>query len=248
MAGLFAEDAVVRRVNAEPVLLLGGGRALLMQLAHPLVARGVAEHSDFRADPFDRLRRTLDAVSTIVFGPEAAARRTAEAVRAVHARVVGDGYQADDPDLLLWVHATLVDTALRVHARFIGPLRPHEAEAYYQESKLVADVLGLPTALQPPDLAAFRAYVRHMVGTLQVSDEARRLARGILHPRVPWPAAPLAALGRELTVGLLPPPLRQGYGFTWDAPRKGALLLASQSTRQVLSRTPGRLRRRPVRL
>src|SRR2546429_319415 len=119
----FPPDAVVRRVDGEAVLLLGGGRALLMQLAHPMVARGVAEHSQFEADPFSRLQRTLDAVTTIVFGTEDEARQVAAVVGAVHERVFGDGYRANDPDLLMWVHATLIDTALRVHARFLRPLR-----------------------------------------------------------------------------------------------------------------------------
>jgi uncharacterized protein (DUF2236 family) len=243
--GLFPPDALVRQVNGETILLLGGGRALLMQLAHPLVARGVAEHSDFRSDPFSRLQRTLEAVSTIVFGSEAEARATAAAVRAVHDRVTGPGYQANDPDLLMWVHATLVDTALRMHARFIGSLTADEAEAYYQESKLIAELLGVPADRQPADLAAFRLYVRAMVGSLAggVSDEAKALARSVLHPRLPWVVGPLAAVGRELTVGLLPHPLRQAYGFRWGTRRNAALLAASLSARQVLSRTPAPLRR-----
>jgi uncharacterized protein (DUF2236 family) len=243
MAGLFPPDAAVRRVNGETVLLLGGGRALLMQLAHPLVAQGVAEHSDFEHDPYARLQRTLDAVYTIVFGSEDDALATAAAVRAVHNRVQGPGYQANDPSLLLWVHATLVDTALRVHARFLRPLPPDRAEEYYRQSKVIAELLGVPVDAQPPDLAAFRAYVREMVATLHVSEQARALARTVLHPPVPWPAGPVIALGRELTVGLLPAPLRAGFGFTWDAGRQAALLAASLSARQVLSRTPTALRR-----
>src|SRR5437764_11243732 len=106
MDGLFPRDAVIRRVNGEGVLLLGGGRALLMQLAHPSVAAGVADHSDFRRDPMSRLQRTLDATNTIVFGSEEQARQTAAAIQRVHDTVTGPGYRANDPDLLLWVHAT----------------------------------------------------------------------------------------------------------------------------------------------
>ncbi|HZQ27566.1 MAG TPA: oxygenase MpaB family protein, partial [Acidimicrobiales bacterium] len=190
-----------------------------------------------------RLQRTLDAVYTIVFGSEDDALATAAAVRAVHDRVQGPGYQANDPSLLLWVHATLVDTALRVHARFLGPLRPDDADEYYEESKTIAELLGVPAGAQPGGLADFRAYVRDMVGSLQVSEQARDLARTVLHPPVPWPASPLVALGRELTVGLLPPPVRRGFGFTWDARRQAALAAASLSARQVLSRTPAAIRR-----
>jgi uncharacterized protein (DUF2236 family) len=244
---LFAPDAAIRKVNGEAVLLVGGGRALLMQLAHPLVARGVAEHSGFQANPFDRLQRTLAAVYTIVFGTEAQARQAAGTVRAVHDRVRGRGYEANDPQLLLWVHATLVDTALRVYNRFIGALSPAEAEQYYVESTRVAEMLGVPVDIQPPTLAEFRDYVRTMVGTLEVGDDARRLAVQILHPRLPWVVAPMvepaALLARQVTVGLLPPPLREGYHFSWDHGRQALLFAAGLSARTVLPRLPPVARR-----
>ena len=243
--GIFPADAVIRRVDGEMALILGGGRALLMQLAHPMVARGVAEHSGFQADPFSRLQRTLNAGYTIVFGTEEQARETAAAVAAVHDRVTGPGYFANDPELLLWVHATLVDTALRVHARFLGSLTPDDAQQYYAESMVVGEMLGVPLDVQPPDLGAFREYVRSMVSSLEVSDEARRLARDVLHPKLLWVAEPLFTLARQLTVGLLPRPLREGYGLTWDAPRKAALLAAGAAARQVLPRVPAPLRRVP---
>jgi uncharacterized protein (DUF2236 family) len=238
---------VIRRVNGEAVLLLGGGRALLMQLAHPLVARGVADHSDFRSNPLLRLQRTLDVVFTIVFGSELEARDAAAALAAVHARVRGPGYRASDPPLMLWVHATLVDTALRVHRRFLGGLQDEDAERYYQDAIQLGELIGVPRAVQPPDLAAFRGYVRRMVGSLTVTDVARDLAREVLHPRVPWPAVPvvepLALLGRQLTAGLLPPPLRQAYRLSWDPGREAVLSTASLAARTVLSRVPAGLRR-----
>lgn len=241
--GLFPPGSVIRRVDGESALLLGGGRALLMQLAHPLVARGVADHSDFRADPFARLQRTLQATYTIVFGTTEQAHQTAASVNAVHQRVRGDGYTAMDPELLLWVHATLVDTALRIHHRFIGSLHQADAEVYYQQSCVIAELLGCPRSDQPEDLAAFRAYVRHMVGTLEVTDEARLLAGAVLSPRVPWVLGPAFGLVRQLTVGLLPPPLRAGYGLSWDPARQAAFTAATTTARQVLSRVPGPVRR-----
>jgi uncharacterized protein (DUF2236 family) len=237
---------VIRRVDGELVLLIGGTRALLMQLAHPMVAKGVAEHSGFEADPFARLQRTLDASYTIVFGSEDAARRTARQVHNVHRRVRGEGYEANDPELLLWVHSTLVDTALRIHARFLGALPPNEAAEYYAQSMRVAELLGVPAELQPPDLDAFRAYVRHQVATLEVGDDARRLASSVLHPRVPLDAvvgAPLSLVIRNLTAGLLPAPLRAAYGLGWDPARQAAFASASLAARQLLPLVPGRLRR-----
>jgi uncharacterized protein (DUF2236 family) len=246
MDGLFPDDAVIRRVGGESIVLLGGGRALLMQLAHPKVAAGVADHSGFDADPFGRLRRTLEAVNTIVYGSAEDADRVAKILWAVHARVIGPGYRANDPELLLWVNATLIDTALRIHARFLGPLSPSDAERYYQESTLVGELLGVPLDVQPPDLAAFRAYMRTMVGSLEVTDTARHLAAAVLHPRLPWPATPPMALARELTAGLLPRPLRQQYGLRWDRNRKAALLFAGAASRQLLGRVPGPIRRAPA--
>ena len=147
MAGLFPDDAVIRRVGGESILLLGGGRALLMQLAHPQVAAGVADHSGFESDPFGRLRRTLDATYTMVFGTPEQARAAAAGINAVHRRVTGPGYRASDPELLLWVHATLVDTALRVLGRFLRPLadsrQPDLQEEELVEREPAARPLGL---------------------------------------------------------------------------------------------------------
>jgi uncharacterized protein (DUF2236 family) len=243
---LFASDAAVRQVNGEGVLLLGGGRALLMQLAHPLVARGVADHSDFEHDAFARLRRTLEASFTMVFGSADEARRTAEAVRAVHDRVTGAVYAANDPALLLWVHATLVDTAIRVYQRFVGPLSDGVAGRYYEESTVIAELLGVPRHRQPADLPAFREFVRTSVATLEVSETARRLAHAVLHPDVPWFGEPLFALARQITVGLLPLPLRLQYGLRWDSRRKAALDAAAATSRRLLPRVPPALRRAPA--
>lgn len=243
MEGLFADDAVVRRVDAETVLLLGGPRAVLMQLAHPSVAAGVADHSDFANDTFGRLQRTLEATSTIVFGTREEAEQVAAVLHAVHERVTGPGYHANDPELKLWVHATLVDTALRIHARFLRPLPAQEAERYYVESMRMAELLGVPLSDQPPDLRSFRAYVRHMVGTLEVTDTAREVATEVMHPRLPWITEPFAEVLRQVTIGLLPRPLREQYGFSWDRPRKAALLAAGLASRSVLPLVPAPLRR-----
>jgi uncharacterized protein (DUF2236 family) len=239
----FAADAVVRRVDGERVLLLGAGRALLMQLAHPLVARGIAEHSDFPSDPYGRLRRTLAASYTMSFGTVEQAERTAAVVRAVHERVRGDGYDANDPELVMWVHATLVDTALRVHDRFFGGLSADEAEQYYQESKRKAVLFGTPLEDQPRDLVEFRDYMQWMVATLRVSDEARRLGHDIVYPALPLPLSPLVRLGREVTAGLLPPTFRRQFGLAWDPVRGAALEAAALAGRLTLRHVPAPLRR-----
>lgn len=239
---LFAPDAPIRRIFGESILLLGGGRALLMQLAHPSVAKGVAEHSNYKDEPLARLQRTIEAMNTIVFGSEDDALRTAAGLRAVHERVRGPGYFASDPALLFWVHATLVDTAMRMHARFLRPVRGEELERFYDETKTLAEVLGVPWGEQPADASAFRSYVRSMVATLEVSDEARDVARIVTSPRVPTPTQPVALLARQLTTGLLPEPLRRGYGLRWDLARQAAFDAACLATRQWLPRLPAQLR------
>src|SRR4029077_16511692 len=142
--GLYADDSITRRVNRENVLLLGGGRALLMQLAHPKVAAGVDEHWDFGVPPIRGLRRTILMTMAIVFGDRDTALGAARTVNQVHARVKGHSYRALDPELLLWVHATLMDTALVTYETFVQPLLPREREDFYQEFKLVGELLGVP--------------------------------------------------------------------------------------------------------
>lgn len=248
MEGLISEGAVIRRVWAEPLTVYGGGRALLLQLAHPGVAAGVAEHSRFRADPTTRLRHTLEITGTLVFGTRAQAEAAVAAMRAVHRSVKGSGYAAGDPELQLWVHATLVDTALLLYERFLQPLTREEAESYYQESTLVAQALGIPRSWLPDDMAGFREYVDEMVATVAVGEAARQLARAVLHPPLGWILEPWLVLFRQLTVGLLPDRLRREYGLGWDWPRQAVLTAAELTARQVLPHIPVELRRVPAAL
>src|SRR4029077_17574979 len=142
--GLYPDDSITRRVNRENILLLGGGRALLMQLAHPKVAGGVDDHSDFRTHPIKRLRRTVLVTMAIVFGERDTALAAARTVNQAHARVRGHDYHALDPELLLWVHAALGDYALGTCQTFVQPLTGSDREDFYQESKLLAELLGTP--------------------------------------------------------------------------------------------------------
>ncbi len=191
MDGLpFAPDAAIREVDGEAVILAGGGRALLMQIAHPLVARGVAEHSEWRGDRFGRLLRTLRPMFAIVFGNADEVRAAARGVNAVHRGVTGAGYEARDPELLLWVHATLVDTALVCHRRFVRAVSPEREARYYEETKLVGRLLGVPPSLLPPDLDAFNAYLDATIEILEVSETARAIARQLCRPTPPPPAKP----------------------------------------------------------
>jgi uncharacterized protein (DUF2236 family) len=248
---MFGPDTVSARVLGESVLLLGGPRALLLQLAHPNVAAGVADHSDFRADPFGRLRRTLDAMYTICFGPPRAADAVLSTLRRVHGSVRGslpggELYEANDPDLLLWVHATLIDTVLEVEARYLGTLSPADRAAFYEESLRLAEAFGIPATLVPPDLPAFAGYVEETISAVVVSDVARRLARSILNPPVPLVPQPIWEPLRLVTVDMLPRALREGYGLAWDGRRKRLLRSSQAAVRAVLPRVPELVRNLPT--
>ena len=225
--GLYPPGTVARRVNAETALVLGGPRALLMQLAHPLVAAAVADHSDFRRDAFGRLANTLDLTLTVSFGDERQRREAVERVADTHRRVTGrrdaGRYRALDPELLLWVHATLVDSALATHERFVGSIGPAAGARYHEEMKRQAVAFGVPEDRLPGSFERFRGYVDEMVATLDVTDEARALSRGVLYPPSPASVRPLLGAMRFLTTGLLPDRIRVGYGLAWDPRRQLAL-------------------------
>ena len=225
-AGLFGPDSVAWRVDREVIVLAGGSCALLMQAAHPVVAAGVAEHSTYATDPFGRLRRTLASSFDVVFGTRSRADAAIRRVNAIHASVRGrlpDGapYAAADPEALLWVHATLIDTALRIYSRFVRPLSPAEERAYLREASEVAERLGVLPADLPADPQELRAWMAEMIasGRVRVTPPARQVARKVLYPtrlvpRVAWDAAHLVSLAT------LPDPLRRQYGFGWSERRE----------------------------
>jgi uncharacterized protein (DUF2236 family) len=246
--GLFADDSITRRVNRENVLLLGGGRALLMQLAHPKVAAGVDEHSDFRKHPIRRLRRTILMTMAIVFGDRDTALAAARAVNLVHARVKGRGYRALDPDLLLWVHATLMDSALVTYETFVQPLLPREREDFYQEFKVVGELLRIPRDRFPNTLRDFDAYLEAMIetGPVHVDRRARDLARLVLRPPVRLLPGPAMIPFEVVTTGLLPAALRSQYGLAWGSGRQRAFRLAVRAVPRLVALTPPVLRVWPL--
>jgi len=240
--GLFRRGCWLRRVSGEPVLLFGGGRALLLEIAHPLVAAGVAEHSSYRSDPFGRLQRTLEAMSAIVFRDRAAALAAARGVERAHQRVTGrlaapagrfgagTPYSGRDPELMLWVWATLVDTALVIYERFVGELDLAARRAYYADHRSVVRVLGVPDALVPPDWEAFRSWFDGMLASdaLAVTPAAREIAVCVLEPAA---AISDARRLRLITAGLLPPRLREAFGLDWDDVAAARLEQLSASVR-----------------
>jgi uncharacterized protein (DUF2236 family) len=244
--GYFTPESVIRRVGNSPLVpMLGGGPAVLLQVAHPLVAAGVVYHSDYHEDLWRRLLRTLQALYLIVYGSKPEAERAAQAVKAVHARVrgttkeqlgsfpAGTRYDASDPDLMLWVHATLVDTSLAAYSRFVGRLTADEEEAYYREMAVVAHLFGVPTSAIPATLTDFREYVRARLAgpEICVTAPAQKVAAVILEAPVPRPLRLLVPAHRLATAALLPAKVREGYGLSWSRAHAMQLALAAPSLR-----------------
>jgi uncharacterized protein (DUF2236 family) len=226
LAGLYGPASEAWALNREAMLLLGAGpRALLLQLAHPQVATGVADHSDFRADPWARLDGTLRSYLRIVYGTRTAARSEIRRLNALHATITGPTYRARDPELSLWVHATLVDSTIVAADRWLEPLGRARRARYYAETRPIGRAFGIPDNLLPGDLDAFERYMDRAIGPdgpVRVGSLARELADVVLHPPLE-PVAPclagLPAWSYAWTlwpaIGLLPPSIRDAYGLRW---------------------------------
>jgi uncharacterized protein (DUF2236 family) len=233
-------------LGAEGVLLAGGGRAILLQLANPAVGHAVARHSNFAADPLRRLRNTLTYVYALVFGTPAQVAKVTAMVRRAHEPVRSDAYDAGDARLQLWVAATLYDTATLLHERIFGPLSDADADSVYREYAVVGTALGMPRELWPADRAAFRAYWNESLAELSVDDEVRAVCRQLLHPKSGplWLRAvmPLAGL---VTAGLLPPELRAAYDLPWSDRRQRRFERFLRVVAFVVPRLPRAVRRWP---
>jgi uncharacterized protein (DUF2236 family) len=253
--GVFGPDSAVWRIARERVVLAGGPAALLLQAAHPLVAAGVAAHSDFTADPLRRLRGTLDAVLTVTFGDTAqvrgAARHVARRHRPVHGTLpvatgpipAGTPYRADDPDLGLWVFATLVWTAVTVTDGFARHMSPEERDAYYRDMTRLAHQFGVPPSVLPAGYRELEEYVDDQVAqVLTVGPDAAWIARQLLHPDPPIVSAPARPVPALLAAGVLPPAVREAYGLPWRRRERVAFRAAQRATRRTLPLLPARAR------
>jgi len=243
---LLPPASVARRLNREMFLLLGGTAALLLQVAHPLVAAGVDQHSDFRRHPLGRLHRTLNTTLESVFGDTPTAHRALARIDARHATVTGvagDGrrYGARDPRLMLWVQTTLVLTSLRFYEIVVGPLSPADRQRYWDEDKIIARDLGIPDDLFPPTIADLERYERDMLVTAIEPDATScGVARSVLRPFrfipqfVYWPNDAIAA-------ALLPPSVRDAFGLRYGAAERFVFLFAVVALRYARELLPARL-------
>jgi len=248
---MFGPGSLTWRINGESVLLLGGGRALILQVAHPGVAAGVARFSNYRAEPWKRLYRTLDTTLAIVFGDREASVAASARLRRLHERVTGtddrgEPYRALDPELLLWVHATLIDTSLTIYERYVKRLSAAELDRYYEEMKTLGDAYWIPREAMPADYAAFRSYWDSMLaGGLRITDTTHDVADAVLRPELMPLAWPAVELVRLVTVGTLPPEVRTQLELPWSANRERALAASQTAVRRLLPVLPALVRRFP---
>lgn len=245
---------VAHRINAERLVLLGWSRAIVLQMAHPLVAAGVADHSHFRAGPIAaarRLRETVKSMLALSFGDAFEAGHAIAAIRAIHTRVrgqlrettgpfpAGTRYSAEDPALLLWVHATLIESVILVYERIVAPLSAEERDDYCAEAAQVAIAIGVDEDRVPRAWPALQDYLQaeYASGRIVVGDDARHIVEAVLFPPLSWVSGPFAWLNRLVTLGLLPDAVRAQYRYAWNDRRARQLkrtLGMIRSIRRVL--------------
>ncbi len=259
--GFYGPGSQMWRINREAVLLGAGPAALLLQIAHPLVAEGVAAHSDYPADPFGRLRRTLRTTLAMVFGDGPEAERAVARLNHVHAGVRGevidpdarhatgaDRYHALDPELLLWVQSTLLVMSVRAYEAWVGPLQAHEKETFWQEARAVGERLGIRRSVTPDhwvDLVAWFDGQLAPGGPIVVTQTARRLASNIVRPPIPHVPAPLVDLAVLPGLALLPARIRDDYGIAWSPLHAFAARWLGRGLRAWVTLTPRAARAMP---
>lgn len=223
--GLFDPDSVTWRVHADPILIIAGLRALLLQALHPLAMAGVDQHSGYRSDPWGRLRRTGEYVGAVSFGTTEQAHTAIAKVRRIHSAVsgvepeTGKAYRADDPGLLLWVHCCEVDSFLSTTVRSGLSLSDAEADAYVAEQVRLAVLIGIPEEDVPTTADELSVYFGQIQSTLTTTSAAKAAARFLVVPPMPtWvrvftPAVPAWGGLAGLAFALLPGWARRAYGI-----------------------------------
>lgn len=243
--------AGLRDIGDQGVTIAAGGYAILMQLANPAVAAGVARHSDFVNRPTDRLWSTLAYIYVTLYGTDEQRRAIVGSVNRAHGPVHSDepgGYSAFDPNLQLWVAATLCTAGVRMHELVYGPLSSEDGDRVFRDYGELAAALQMPAESWPGDRRGFETWWDHQLPLLAVGDEARAVARQIFHPtRAPlWLRAALPA-ARLISVGLLTEELRAAYGFDWSPRHQRRFETALRRTRRLWPILPAGLRTLPMR-
>jgi uncharacterized protein (DUF2236 family) len=239
--GYFGPDSASWRVHREVTVLFGGARAVLMQAAHPLVIAGARATGFYERNPWKRLQRTLILTYAITFGSKAEAHAAADRINGIHARVrgvdevTGLPYDALDPELLLYVHACLVDSALLFEELTVGELDGSGRQRFHEEQMLAAEMVLVPREIVPKTVPELRAYLQGVYdsGTLRVTDSARAVAELFVHPPREAEWRPILRGVSRLAFATLPPELRQMYGIRVGAPKRVAMHATFAATRAI---------------
>lgn len=255
----FAPESMLWKLNRERVVILAGPRAMLMQIAHPLIAKAVYEHGSFRKNPLQRMRKTLDKGLTMIFGEEKDTLATAQNINKVHEKVKGTieepigpyaentPYSAKDVELSTWVYATLVDSVIKGYHNFVRPLSQTKCQLYYNQSKEIASLLGIEKELLPRSFEELELYINKMIESdIVVSEKAKELSRLIFEPEDSPQTLIAKPLLEFVTLGLLPKKLRDQYGYCWSAWQERTFQEVCQTMRSLVPHLPERLRYVPA--
>ena len=248
--GYFGPDSVSWQVHREVTVLFGGARAVLMQAAHPLVIAGARETGFYERNPWKRLQRTLIMTYTITFGSIAEAHAAADRINEVHARiqgvddVTGLPYDALDPQLLLYVHACLVDSALLYEELTVGKLDDVGRQRFHEEQMLAAEMVKIPREIIPSTVPSLRAYLDGVVhsGILRVTESAQRVADLFMEPPREAEWRPVLRGVSRLAFGTLPPALREMYGVRLGPAKESVMGATFAATRLLRPALPTRFR------
>ena len=252
--GIFGPDSVSWRINRESALFLGAGRAALLQLAHPWVAAALDQHSSLLSRPIARFHNTFRFVFTMIFGSAPQAMRTARSLFQMHTRITGNlpgnvagytggsRYEALQIPALLWVYATLIESAVIAYQSILPPVRPDELAAYYAESKILAGLFGIPPDALPPDWISFQTYVAEMCASqaLGVSDRSRFMAHHIMMGAGSWIHIP--GWYRSLTTEWLPPRFREEFALVFGPSQQRSAERAHRFLPRVYAKLPPSIR------
>jgi len=252
--GIFGPSSMSWRVNRESAVFLGAGRAAILQLAHPWVAAALDQHSNLRADPLARFHNTFRVVFTMVFGTVDQALAASRHLYQLHTRIRGElpasvagysqgsRYEANEVNALLWVYATLVESALVAYDCVLPPLSAHERDAYYRQSWTMAALFGIPVTTLPPDWSGFEAYLGAMLSSDKLGGSAlsREMAHRILHGRGSW--VPVPRWYRSLTTAWLPERFRNEFSLPFGSRERDSFVRAAGWLPRIYRRLPARAR------
>ena len=254
LAGIYGPDSMSWRINRESALFVGAGRAALLQLAHPWVAAALRQHSSLLNRPIARFHNTFRIVFTMVFGSLHQALAAAQSLYSRHTRITGqlaedtgawrrgDHYQANEAGALLWVYATLVESAVIACEAVHGPIALDDRERYYAETNTLAALFGIPGSALPPTWSAFSAYIQAMNASdlLGATADARRMARNLLAGAGSWIRSP--GWYSALTASWLPQRFREEFALSFGPAEQRAAERAAKRLSAIYRRLPAAIR------